>query len=439
MLFRVAHLLLMGAYLALPVGAVLLALVRWTRGRPGALARLAITLGTGLGLGVGMCWAYGIQTGKAGIWQVALAAYFAAGMLLLLRILDWTLRRGLRWILRVKVDGRGRTLDPGSNRTQLAMVLRLTLLAGIALPYVLVALMTYRPAVPPTPAAALPFALPPHERVTFSSADGVGLVGWWIAAQAPQALQTSPASQTSPTARSGEVAATDNANKTILLCHGLDADKAQPLLPAMWLMLRGYNVLTFDFRAHGESGGRLVSFGGREGRDVLGAVKWLKANHPEQSRHIYGLGINTGAAALIAAAADPSAEGQAIDALAVYGPYDRFGSAADVTARELLAPPVRWLVMHIGLPLASAQVGTNLADFAPVRLVNAIWPRPILVIFGEHDPLIDFQGSWRIFEAASQPKEQLWLEKGLNEYLINLRAATTVEEFFAKAHSLPAI
>jgi len=120
------------------------------------------------------------------------------------------------------------------------------------------------------------------------------IVGWWIPSMHGETTQT------------------------VLLCPGLTSSKATELFMVRRLVDANYNVLAIDFRAHGQSGGQLISFGDLERRDVLSAVRWIHANHPKASQRLLGLGANTGAAALIAAAADPR-DGQQIDAIAIYG------------------------------------------------------------------------------------------------------------------------
>src|SRR4029078_1443198 len=93
--------------------------------------------------------------------------------------------------------------------------------------------------------------------------------------------------------------ASGETGRTILLCHGHSANKATQLSLVRKLVPIGYNVLAIDFRGHGESAGQLTSFGDLERRDVLGAVRWLRATHPEATHKIFGLGASMGAAALI--------------------------------------------------------------------------------------------------------------------------------------------
>jgi alpha-beta hydrolase superfamily lysophospholipase len=95
-----------------------------------------------------------------------------------------------------------------------------------------------------------------------------------------------------------------------LLCHGLGSSKSNALPVAEHLLRAGYNVLAFDFRAHGESAGHVSTFGARERLEVLAAVEWLRRERPRQSERIFGVGASMGAAALVAAAADPSPEGK---------------------------------------------------------------------------------------------------------------------------------
>jgi hypothetical protein len=202
----------------------------------------------------------------------------------------------------------------------------------------------------------------------------------------------------------------------------------------------GYNTLIFDFRAHGASGGQLTSFGDLERDDVLAAVGWIRANHANESKKIFGVGASMGAAALIAAAADRSADGQAIDAIAAYGSYDSIPAEMRFLSEDRLIPPLRWLIDRFALPMASVQVGSNLADFSPAALVQQLWPRPIMVIHGVNDPIISFERGRLLFESAEQPKTHLWIDgAGHNDLMKDQDVAQQVRRFFQDSAPVPII
>ena len=293
-------------------------------------------------------------------------------------------------------------------RASVAMLSRAALLFGIGLPYILAVSLTYRSHVAFNENPSTLFQRP-FQRVEFSATDGVPLVGWWIPAAARPG--TSP--------------------PTVLLCPGLSATKATQLHLAVRLMQAGYNIFIFDFRGHGESGGALTSFGDLERRDVLGAVRWLQTAHPQACRKLVGLGVNTGAAALIAAAADPGPQGQNIDAIAVYGTFDRLDSTLATIAQNYIPPPLGWLVRHVGLPLASVQVGADLSSFSPANDVKALWPRPIFVVHGLNDEIISFEHGQSLYDSAFQPKYDLWIGTGGHfEVIDNDAAAREVRRYF---------
>jgi alpha-beta hydrolase superfamily lysophospholipase len=125
------------------------------------------------------------------------------------------------------------------------------LLLVVALSFILVYANTHPP--------KYPLHIPPslysadYEVVSFTSADNIVLRGWLI-----KPLNTrlrSPA---------------------IIICHGVGANKSDFTGLAVSLSRRGYYVLLFDFRAHGESSGRRSSLGYHEQKDIVAALDLLR-------------------------------------------------------------------------------------------------------------------------------------------------------------------
>lgn len=410
------HYLVVGIYLAAPLVMALADAMRRSRSSSAApSAGMLVTLCAGALMGTMLTIIYGVATGGTpSILQICMAVYFSTSLLAILKAFDSRLRAGVEFVSD-KMAGRGKKQRWAAVGA--ASTIRLVLLFGLGLPYVMASVVTYRPKVvsADTPQSQLGFDF---ELVEFYAEDGIRISGWWIPALQGHGLR--------------------EPRGTVVICHGLASSKANQMVIARSYVPHGYNVLIFDFRAHGESGGQFASFGDLERRDVLAAVRWIRANHP--GKPIFGVGASMGAAALIAAAADPSEDGQAIHAVAVYGTFDDLSKTANQVAELRFPFPLKQAIQWFGLPLASAQVGSNLTQFSPARMIGDIWPRPVMIIHGTNDEIIPFERGQALYDAAYQPRQYIWLEKNSHNSVINDdEAAKRVRVFFDTAQSLPII
>lgn len=397
-----AHIVLMTLYVVLPP-VMLIAIFLMPRPSPEQPGRFApsatVAIASSLLLGVSASIIYDLWLG--GIispMQTLLTCYWAAGLVCILKILDLVLDSVTRLGFKM-----ARFWTP-AERHNAAQVSRVILLFAVGLPYMVVAAVTYRPKVTSRNAADPWLDLGASE-VSFESSDGLELAGLWTPAVS---------NKDSPKLRWGR--------QTLIICPGSRGGRTAYLTLARVFLDHGYNVLTYDSRGHGDSDGQIESFGDLEQRDVLGAVKWVKSNHAEAAGRIVAIGIDTGGAALLAAADDPSPRGRAIDAVAVFGCYDRFDK---LVASTTFPPVLQWLIGPIGVPLACIQTGVDLRDFSPVRAAIDIAPRPILFVHGEHDAVISFDLGENLFESASAPKSHIWLRDLTDEQAVNDPAIDT--------------
>ena len=374
------HQIIVSLYLLAPLIALLLCFRATLHFRLRLIG--AVILGLAIGASLEFVYAY-LSSASIRLWQLLLTAYLATSLLLIVKAFDALISKFLsRLMFR---PARPTAIIPN----QLIFLGRFAILFCLGLPYVIASGMTYRPKVTSAdnPQSLLGVDYAP---VTFTSSDGFRLSAWWIPSTRPRAY---------------------NANRTVLLCPGLAADKSGQLVLIKQLVSECYNVLAIDFRAHGDSTGQFCTFGDLERRDVLAAVHWLRSQHPGQCQKIFGVGESTGAAALIAAAADRDPDGQAIAAIVAYSPFARLNELANDFSTQLFSKPIDALIVRIGLPIASAQTGADLARFSPAELVSHLWPRPILIIHSEADELIPWEQGEELYDAASFPKDHYWLER----------------------------
>ncbi len=253
-----------------------------------------------------------------------------------------------------------------------------TILLAVALSFVLVYVNTHPP--------RYPLNIPPsyydarYEPVSFITEDGLILKGWLVKLEH---LHTKiPA---------------------IIICHGVGANKSDFTELAVSLAKRGYAVLLFDFRAHGESEGSRTSLGYHEQKDIIAALGFLK-NRPEIDKKRLGIyGFSMGGSAAILAAAHTNAFRAVVVDSAFTSLRDQ---AHDAITGFYHLPSFPFLPLAImGYQL---YFQTSVDSVSPVRVIAKIAPTPVLLIAGEGDLLIPAENGRRLFSAAREPKE-LWI------------------------------
>jgi fermentation-respiration switch protein FrsA (DUF1100 family) len=168
----------------------------------------------------------------------------------------------------------------------------------------------------------------------------------------------------------------------------------------------GYNVLCFDFRAHGLSGGRFTSVGHHETNDVIGAVQYLKQRPEVDARRIGAIGFSMGAAATIQAAARcPD-----IAAIVADSAYASFVDAAKYSFRLVTRVP-HSLFAPIAMRWAKLMMNVDASQLRPIDAIGRIAPRPVMLTHGVLDEIVPVRHAHTLFKAAEEPKE-LWIVPG---------------------------
>ena len=199
----------------------------------------------------------------------------------------------------------------------------------------------------------------------------------------------------------------------IVLCHGYFKSLAEPFEIGLRLNQEGYNVLLFDFRGCGRSGGHFTTIGYKETWDVLAAVDFLKSRLRQAPIGVFGISMGA-AAAIIAASRTPD-----IAALVADSPYAHLEGVMRKKIPDFV--PFRWIVPFGWLSVLTGQLlsGGRMRRVRPIDCVRHLSPRPILFIYGERESYIPPDHIRQLFDAAGEPKE-MWVAPGSDHAVARL-------------------
>lgn len=204
---------------------------------------------------------------------------------------------------------------------------------------------------------------------------------------------------------------------TVIICHGYRVSRAHLRSVAALEYARGYNVLCFDFRGHGESDGTMTSGGLAEVRDLHAAIE-LAAEQPETAPgQIILHGFSMGAAVALMVLPHPQ-----VAAVIADSPYARL----DAILRRLVQwrlttesrhhaalhhlrrafPGVAWATVATSAVLFRLRYHQGLLAW-PADGLRGWLPRgrtksatPILLIHTTGDPMIPIDHAHRIAATA---------------------------------------
>lgn len=215
----------------------------------------------------------------------------------------------------------------------------------------------------------------PHEAVLFPSESGSTLHGWYVAG---------------------------SGTGTVVLMHGVRANRLGMLGRAALLHEAGYSVLLFDFQAHGESPGEHITMGYLEALDARAAVEFAKKRKPGQFVGVVGVSLG-GAAALL------GAEPLAVNALVLEAVYPNIGAAVR-NRLEMRVGSFAVLLSPLLLLQLKPRLGVDADDLSPQKQIARI-RAPVLIIAGAEDRHTTIKDTEALYEAAPSPKS-LWVVPG---------------------------
>jgi hypothetical protein len=194
---------------------------------------------------------------------------------------------------------------------------------------------------------------------------------------------------------------------TVILLHGVAADRSSMAGFARLFLANGYRVLLPDSRAQSTSGGAFASYGILEQDDVRRWIDWASSQSPGHC--IYGLGESMGAAILLQSVGYD----HRFCAAAAESSFATFRQIANIRVGQFTHTGP-WMGATLARPMIDAALlyvrlryDVDLDNANPVQAV-ARTCTPVLLIHGLSDTNIPSSSSTAIHQAAPQ-STQLWL------------------------------
>jgi len=191
------------------------------------------------------------------------------------------------------------------------------------------------------------------ENVVFKSGDGLLLSGWYIPTQ--------------------------NAEFTVLFCHGNGGNMFHRLDSINIFYKLGLNCFIFDYRGYGNSQGKPSEEGTY--LDVMAAYKWLTEEKKMSPADIIIFGRSLGGSIAAQLAGKVEVRSLIIESA--------FTSYVDIGRKFYPYMPVRWF----------AGFSYKTIDYIKDVLC------PVMIIHSRNDEVVPFEFGLELYEAANEPKE----------------------------------
>jgi len=217
----------------------------------------------------------------------------------------------------------------------------------------------------------------PFDAVDFDGA-GVKLKGWWFHAADPRG--------------------------TIIVLHGVADNRGSSVGVADHFLARGFDVVAYDSRAHGESGGDACTYGFYEKQDLHRVLDRVAA------RPVVLLGFSMGAAIALQEAADD----RRIAAIVAVSPFSDLRTAAAERAPFFASKGN----LADAFKIAETDGKFRADDVSPMAAAAHV-SAPTLIVHGDHDDETPPDHAQRIFAALHEPKRLILVPGGSHRHVID--------------------
>ena len=216
----------------------------------------------------------------------------------------------------------------------------------------------------------------------------------------------------------------------LCICHGIPATPPDPgdrgyALLAQRFCQAGFITLVFNFRGTGRSEGNLDILGWS--RDLHAALDFLYDLGEVDKSCLCLLGFSGGAAvAIYAAAHDPR-----VSLVATCACPGDFRSLAQRETPSETIQRFRQIaaIRDEDFPPSTEEWQRGFETVTPIKWIDKISPRPLLLVHGDADELIPLEHASRLYRKAEEPKELKIIPGAGHRMRLEEAAMTSVQDW----------
>jgi len=200
----------------------------------------------------------------------------------------------------------------------------------------------------------------------------------------------------------------------LCICHGIPrgikdpSDTSDPGYPGLARRFcdAGFLTMIFNFRGTGDSGGNFDILGWT--RDLEAAIDYVYNLNEVDKARIFLMGFSGGAAVSV----DVAAKDPRISHVVTCACPARFHGFQDPDRTRGMVEHFRSIEMirDDGFPPSLEHWRDGFSKVSPIDHIDKISPRPVLIVHGTEDNVVDPSQAWVLYERAREPKEMLMVE-----------------------------
>lgn len=192
--------------------------------------------------------------------------------------------------------------------------------------------------------------------------------------------------------------------KTLIFLHGFTESRLIGLHYLNLYLNSGFNLLVFDSRAHGDSGGHSVTWGVYEKHDLDQWVDWVQNRYPKGLIGVHGLSMGASTALMHAGLNEADKRVSFYIADSAYSDFETI-LASQIRQRIAIPKnlPPQVLITYANW-VARLKSSFAFSQASPIRVVKNV-TTPVLFIHGEADRLVPASMSQELYKTVKGPKQ----------------------------------